>query len=156
MIPKTLRAVGIGCSVLAFTACSESTKPAPTIAGTWHVTVQSLDSGSLSPSSFSVTITPVTESTFAVVMPPLVWSVGVTYDTIAQIGHYQGDSPDSTLSFEEWCRSLTCFISFRARMNQARDSLSSISLLFFDTLTTNNTLWLQNIPWAGGRFVAYK
>src|SRR5258708_8086498 len=116
-----------------------------------------MDSGTVAPSTFTVVITPVTESTFAVAMPRIVWSVGpVTYDTLASIGHYQGDSPDSTLTFEEWCKSLKCFLSFRARMNQARDTLNSKSLLFFDTVTVNNQLWLQNILWAGGRFVAYK
>ncbi len=104
---------------LVHLACSGSTNPSPTIAGVWHVTVLSLDSGTVAPSTFTVVITPVTESTFAVAMPRIVWSVGpVTYDTLARIGHYQGDSPDSTLTFEEWCKSLKCFLSFRARMNQ--------------------------------------
>jgi hypothetical protein len=138
-------------------ACSGSTNPAPTIAGTWHVTVLSLDSGSLAPSTFDVAITPVSESTFAVAMPPIVWSVRAErYDTLARLTYFQGDSPDSTLSFEEWCRSLTCALTFHAMMNQARDTLTSEGLLFFDTITVYGTRYVQTIPWAGGRFVAYK
>jgi hypothetical protein len=119
--------------------------------------VLALDSGALAPSSFDVTLTPIQDSTFAVTMPPVVWSVGgVRYDTLARIAYYAGDSPDSTLTFEEWCKDLTCAINFHARMNQARDTLTSLGLSFWDTVTVQGTLRFQPIPWAGGYFMAYK
>ena len=154
---RRLLCLGLGSLAAVSAACSGPTSPAPTIAGTWHVTVQSVDSGTLTPTTFTVLITPATESTFTVTMPPIVWSEGpVSYDTLPKITRFQDDSPDSTLAFEEWCRTLKCVLTFRARMNQGRDTLTSGSLLFWDTVTVNNTLWLQTIPGAGGRFVARK
>ena len=152
------RVVLLGLPLLApaLVGCSDSTTPSPTIAGTWKVTIQSVRTGTLTPSQFDVVITPATESTFTVVMPPIVWSVGpVTYDTIAQINHVDGDHPDSTLLFEEFCRSLTCALSFRARMNPSRDSLEG-GLMFWDTVTVEGTLYLQTIAGTGGAFVAHK
>jgi hypothetical protein len=138
-------------------ACAETSSPRPTIAGTWHVIVQRVDSGTLTPSIFTVVIRVATESTFTVTMPPLVWSEGpVRYDTIAQITRFQGDSPDSTLTFEEWCKSITCAVTFRAIMNQTRDTLPSGTLQFWDTVTVNGRLFVQTIRGGSGHFVAHK
>src|SRR6266700_5055059 len=137
LVPKVL---ALCVLVARFGACG-STNPRPTAAGTWHVRVLALDSGVLAPSSFDVTLVPIPDSTFAVTMPPLVWSVGgVRYDTLARIAYFAGDSPDSTLTFEEWCNSRTCAINFHARMNQQRDTLTSLGLTFWDTVTVQGTL----------------
>jgi len=89
-------------------------------------------------------------------MPPIVWSEGpARYDTLARISRVDTDHPDSTLTFEEFCRSLTCSLTFRARMNPGRDSLVG-GLLFVDTVTVDGTLYWQTIPGTGGGFVAHK
>jgi hypothetical protein len=145
------------CALIVGSVTCGSTNPRPTAAGTWHVRVLSLDSGALAPSSFDITFVQIPGSTFTVTMPPLVWSVGgVRYDTLPRIAYYAGDSPDSTLTFEEWCKSQTCLVNFHAHMNHARDTLTSLGLSFWDTVTVMGTQHLQPIPWAGGYFVAYK
>ena len=152
------RVLATRLSVLAtaLVACSDTTIPSPTIAGTWQVTIQSVRTGTLTPLQFDVVITPATESTFNVVMPPIVWSEGpAMYDTLARISSVDNDNPDSTLTFEEFCRSLTCSLTFRARMNPGRDSLVG-GLLFVDTITVDGTLYWQTIPGTGGAFVAHK
>ena len=143
------------CAV-ACAACSGSSAPAPSRAGTWQVTVQSLDTGTLTPSTFTVGITPISESTYSVVMPSLVWSAGpAVYDTIPQMARFQSDTdPASSLAFEEWCKSIRCMLTFWGRMNAARDTVASGGIIFFDTITVNNVLWLQTK--ATGRFVAHK
>ena len=153
-----LRLFGLCLLVALYAACSGSTNPVPTIAGTWHVVVLSVDSGTLTPSRFNLVITAASDSTFTVAMPAIVWSRGpVRYDTLAHITSFQGDSPDSTLSFEEWCTSLKCALTFHANMNQARDTLTSIALLFSDT--TNIYVGPDHVVpilWMAGRFIAYK
>jgi len=88
---RYFRILGLPFWVAVSFACAETSSPRPTIAGTWHVIVQRVDSGTLTPSIFTVVIRVATESTFTVTMPPLVWSEGpVRYDTIAQITRFQG------------------------------------------------------------------
>src|SRR5258708_2051965 len=65
--------------------CSNSTGPAPTLAGTWHVSVGTLTAGTISPSSFDVVVTASGDS-FLATIPTLTWSVGpVAYDTLASV-----------------------------------------------------------------------
>jgi hypothetical protein len=149
-----------GLSWFAAASCSGSTGPSPTIAGTWHVTVQQpmpLMPGTLTPSTFDVVITPVPESAFAVTaMPALLWSQGpFTYDTLPAIGHRSPDSPDSILSFEEVCRSLLCEIFFRGRLNRTRDTLTGGMLQPYDTVTINGRVFLQTMP-VIANFTAHK
>ena len=159
---RRLLGSGIAFLAAAYAACSGSTGPSPTIAGTWHVTVQSLyavgeSTPTLTPSTFDVIIKPATQSTFTVAMPPLVWSRGpVTYDTLPMITLLQIYPPDTSLDLEEWCKSMTCAISFSARLNQARDTLTWGNVNFLDTVTINNTFYLQTIPGVAGSFVAHK
>lgn len=152
---------GLALLALACAACSGATGPSPTIAGTWHVTVQQpmpRMPGTLTPSTFDVVIMPVPESTFAVTaMPALFWSQGpVTYDTLTSITHFSGDSPDSILSFSEFCNGLLCAITFRARLNRTRDTLTGGTLQPYDTVTVNGRLFLQTIPGLIADFTAHK
>src|SRR6266540_3800164 len=66
-------------------ACSDSNGPAPTITGTWHVTVGTLTSGTISPSTFDAVITASGDS-FLATVPHLTWSTdsGV-FDTFASV-----------------------------------------------------------------------
>jgi hypothetical protein len=147
--------IPITCIVLTWVACSESTSPTPSVSGTWQVTVQSLDSGALAPSTFSVVITP-SKDTYVVTMPTLTWNrARDTYDTFPHILRYGNDTaPASTFGVEEYCSGLLCSAGFIGRMNRTRDTVAVGNILFFDTVTVNNTLNLQII--AGGTFTAHK
>lgn len=146
------------CSLaLLFAALACTTQPSPTRAGTWQVTVQSLDSGSLSPSTFSVVVTGANDTSYSVAMPALHWSAGLspTYDTLPHVIRYQIDSgPASLLEFGELCRSLECMVSFRGRMNESYDTVALGGITFWDTIRVNNTLLLQTF--AHGLFTARK
>ena len=147
--------IPIACLALALVACSESTSPTPSVAGTWQVTVQSLDRGTLTPSTFSLVITPV-KDTYVVAMPILTWSLAPdTYDTLPLILRLGNDTaPASTFGVQQFCSRGLCAIGFIGRMNQTRDTVPVGGILFFDTVTVNNTLYLQTI--ASGRFTAHK
>ncbi len=135
-MPKQLLALGVLCYAgTTLAACSGAAAPSPTLAGTWQVTVHPLDVGTLTPSAFSAAITS-SRDTYIVAMPTFVWSVGnVTYDTLSRMLTVGNDtSPGSTLAFEEWCKSLTCYIAFIGHMNQTRDTLTSGTVILFDTL----------------------
>jgi len=69
-------------------ACGDSNGPAPTFAGTWHVTTGSV-AGVLSPTAFNVVITAVGHDSFAVTIPTITWTPNgvdfVTFDGVAGI-----------------------------------------------------------------------
>ena len=79
-----LRRTALSVTVLGLLlACSSSTAPKPTVAGTWHVALGALTSGSLSPASFDVVVP---SSGSVVTMPGLTWSVGsVLFDSVPSI-----------------------------------------------------------------------
>src|SRR6266704_7074148 len=69
--------------------CSDSNGPAPTFAGTWHVTVGPIGYGSLSPNSFDVVVTAAGNNSFHVAIPAITWSVGpVVYDSTPTIATF--------------------------------------------------------------------
>lgn len=142
---------------LAITALSCSTQPTPTREGTWQVTVLSLDSGTLAPSTFSLVVTGANDTSYSLVMPPLHWSAGSspTYDTLPHVVRYQIDSdPASLLEFGELCKTLYCMVSFWGRMNESRDTVALGGITFWDTVRVNNALLLQTA--AHGLFTARK
>jgi hypothetical protein len=62
-------------------ACSDSGGPAPTFAGTWHVTIGPVGTGNLSPTSLDVVVTAAGNDSFHVTIPAMTWSIGpVVYD----------------------------------------------------------------------------
>ena len=76
-------------TLAAGSACA--TEPGPTIAGTWHVGIGTLDSGSISPTSFDVVVTP-SADTFLLTMPTLTWSGGRVYDVQKVVITFSSDT----------------------------------------------------------------
>jgi hypothetical protein len=60
--------------------CSSATAPNPSIVGTWHVTLSTLNFGTIMPTSFDVKVTQ-SGSGYLVTMPTLIWSGGLTFDS---------------------------------------------------------------------------
>ncbi len=112
--------------------CSNSTGPAPTIAGTWHVTVGALDSGTISPSTFDAVITTSGDS-FLAKVPRLTWSVGpLVFDSVAAVGVVEDSfvviTPQSSSSTRP-CD----FVAVGGRSNAARDTLHGAYFSVIDT-----------------------
>src|SRR5262249_47577204 len=67
-------------------ACGNSSAPAPTFAGTWHVTTGSI-AGILAPTAFDVVVRAVGKDSFAVTFPTVTWTPNgtdfVTYNGVA-------------------------------------------------------------------------
>lgn len=118
-------------------ACTSSTAPpsGPTVAGTWHVTSAALSSGTLSPSTFDIVVTPVGHS-YVASLPALTWSVGpLVFNTQAHIVPYV----DTTLFVVEelpTSPTLPCeFVTIGGRKNASIDSLMSPTIEVFDSDT---------------------
>ena len=144
----------LACLLLLQTACSDTNAPMPTKAGTWQMRASPLNPGTITPSTFQAIVTAVND-TFIVSMPPLVWSGGQTYDTLSRPVFIGGDTaPASTFAITEWCRSLTCFITFVGLMNPGRNSVSSGIVTLYDSTTSSG--FLSYIQVASGTFTAHK
>ncbi len=121
---RVLKALVVVGGAAWWMSCSSSTSPAPSVAGTWHVTVGSLSSGSMSPSTFDITVTQV-GSSYGLAMPALSYGTATfnTGDT-AVVAH------DSLLgvavNVDTIMTSGACnppvAAAFVARMNAARDT----------------------------------
>lgn len=119
-------------------ACSSSTSPKPSLAGTWHVAVQgSLTSGALSPETLSVTITQVKTDSYTVSMPGVAWSVGpLLFDSGAAAGV---SSDTSQFGFGEYPTNRTqhCqFIQFFGTKNRGMDTLTNAYVALFNSDTS--------------------
>ena len=66
-------------AIIAVAACSDSTAPAPTFLGTWHVKVTSFSPDSLEPNPFTITVTAGHGDTLHVAMAPVQWDHGPNY-----------------------------------------------------------------------------
>lgn len=118
-------------------ACSNSNGPAPSVAGTWHVTTGALGSGTLSPVSFDAVVTAAGADSFVVSMPALTWSVGpvvfdsapkrVTFSDPTYFGF--GEEPSTRT---QRCQS----ISVSGQMSAGRDTLLSAIV----TITSADTV----------------
>jgi len=129
---RSMRVAVILAAAGLWIACSDSNGPAPTIVGTWHVTVGTLSSGTISPSTFDAVITASGDS-FLATLPRLTWSTGpVVFDSIAAVGVAEDSflviTPQSTTSTR------TCdIIALGGRANAARDTLHGGYLSVIDT-----------------------
>jgi len=123
-----------------WTGCSSSDGPAPTLAGTWHVSGGTLTrGGSFQPNSFDVTVT-ASGDTFLASMPTVYFYNGptlvATYDSGAQVITF---SDTAKFGFGENATgaSVRCgFIDFFGTKNSQRDTLTSgsASVFFSDTV----------------------
>jgi len=132
---RSMRVAVILAAAGLWIACSDSNGPAPTIAGTWHVTVGALDSGTISPSSFDAVVTASGDS-FLAKVPHLTWSVGsLEFDTLAGVAVTE----DSfiVISAQSMSSTRTCdFVGVGGRANVARDTLHGA---FFSVIDTDMT-----------------
>lgn len=129
--------VSLGAAAL-IAACSSSTSPKPSLAGTWHIAVQgSLTSGALSPETLSVTVTQVKADSYTVSMPGVAWSVGpLLFDSGAVAGVF---ADTSQFGFGEFPTNRTqhCqFIQFFGTKNQGLDTLGSAYVELFNSDTS--------------------
>ena len=117
----------IGCSSSASTA-----PPPPTLEGAWQVTINSLDTGTVSPSSFIVKVWASADS-YIVSMPIITWSAGPTvFNGEGSIVKFISD----TLSgFSEGVFYLPCHdFQVWGRVNATRDTLlNAVVVITHDT-----------------------
>lgn len=116
-------------------ACSSSTSPKPSFAGTWHVAVQgSLTSGTLAPDTFSVVVNQVKTDSYTVTMPSLTWS-SLTFDSGASVIRFTDTTMfgfgAGTHSPTQHCQ----FIEFFGTKNKSADTLTSAFAEFFNSDT---------------------
>jgi hypothetical protein len=120
-------------------ACSSSTGPTATLAGTWHVQVDngSLTSGAVQPDTFSVTVTKAGTG-YTVSMPSVAWGNGGTpilFDSGASAAAF---SDTSTFGFGAYPynRSQVCqFIQFQGTKNRGLDTLTMATVAVFNSDT---------------------
>lgn len=144
VFPRGLLA--LAATAVLCTACSGGT---PTVAGVWHVNVQSFSSGSLSPASFDVTITD-SAGALKVSMPAITWTGGpdttingghvIRFDTKPTMDTYPTQQADSLMGFGETVTpdsaGFFCgLIDFAGRLSAKHDTLHSASVKVYDDTT---------------------
>lgn len=117
-------------------ACSSSSSgPAPTMAGTWHVTFGAMYYGGMNPSSFDAGVTASGDS-FHVTLPSLAWNIGpVTFDSAAEFVVTQ----DSFVVFDEMVRGsahVCDFVAISGIVNRSRDTVRNATVMVADTDNT--------------------
>lgn len=133
---QVMKAAILTTAALAWTACSSNSSagPTPTLAGTWHINIQTLDSGSVSPSSFDVSVK-ASGSSYTVSMPILSWSGKLTFNAPTFITF----STDTLAGFGSEVFGLNAFgacgtVEFYGRPDANKDSLEHASIAIFDSL----------------------
>lgn len=152
--PPVAVLVAVGAIALTL-ACSSSTSPKPTYAGTWVVTSGAFDLGALSPASFTVTVRQVAADSYTVALPALTWtSVPETYDSLPEVIRF---ADTTSFGFVELRRSPTRLcdeIEIYGRGNATRDTLETARIYVFDTATVSNQLMC--VPVHGGNATIVK
>jgi len=138
----------VGVAALVACSSSDNTAPTPTLAGTWHVSIQSLDSGTITPSTFDVNVKS-SGSGYVVSMPTLVWSGGMTFNAPASLVAF---STDTLAGFGTQVFGLNYFaacgaIEIYGRPSSNKDSLANAKLLIADTMIS-----LSGSPACQGRW----
>lgn len=145
----------------AIAGCSSGGEPTPTMAGTWHVTIHTLTSGAITPSSFDVVIAP-SGATYAVSMPELTWTGGpsgvpVVFNAPPAMVRY---SADSLTGFGEEAFGLQAVglcgeVSFGGTLNASKDSLHNAVIGVADTMVALGSSFACYRRWTG-TFTAVK
>ena len=120
-------ALAVAAVVVAM-GCGNSSAPAPTFAGTWHVTTGSI-AGTLSPTAFDVVITAVGHDSFAVTFPTVTWTPnGVDFVTFNGVAGVTTFSDTATFGFHKVPSTPTqrCqWVEISGSKNAGRDTLIS-------------------------------
>jgi hypothetical protein len=110
-------------------ACSSSTAPKPSLAGTWHVTLGALNSGTLSPASFDVTVKQ-SGSNYTVTMPTLTWTGGLVFDSGPNIEGFSDTTETGFIAFTHGPHAHICqFVAVGGFKNASLDTLSSAGVI---------------------------
>ncbi len=118
----------MGGAFLAACSSNSSTAPKPTLAGTWHVSGASLSNGTLSPSSFDITVK-ASGDTYLVTMPSVTWSVGsVTYDSGAGWVNFSDTSFFGFGEYQHNAAHMCAFVLIWGKPNAAKDTLKTTSV----------------------------
>ena len=130
---KTRIAFTLAAAGAVWLACSDSNGPAPNLAGTWHVSIGTLNSGTISPSTFDIVLT-ASGDTFLATIPHLTWSIGsVVFDTLVSVGVEE----DSFLVVSEQSSPRLCdYVAITGRANTSRDTLHGAVFAVADTDST--------------------
>ena len=137
---RILALVGIA----ALVACSDSTSPAPTFLGTWHVKVSSFSVDTLEPNPFTITLSAGNGDTLHVAMAPVQWDHGPNYvfDSVVTTAVPSGDQ----VSLIEKDEPDQYYLGLLGNANVKRDTISGQVSVLDGTLHTLGT----------GNFVATK
>lgn len=142
----------LAVSAAGWVACSNSTGPKPTMAGTWHVVTGTLNAGNLNPTTFTFEIS-ASKDTFVATLPSLTWSIGPeTFDSAVSMGVVE----DSIVAIQEQISGsphVCDYIAIVGTLNAARDSLHSAVIVVGDTDATMTYICK---PKATGSITAYK
>ena len=89
-------------AIAAVVACSDSTSPAPTFLGTWHVKVTSFSPDTIQPNPFTITVSAGHGDTLHVAMVPVEWDHAPNYvfDSAYTTALAYGAAGDSMNFFE--------------------------------------------------------
>ncbi len=140
------------CGVVALGACSSSESPKPTLAGTWQVAIHSFNKGSISPSTFAVSVWASGDS-FIVSMPTLTWTGGPSGATEAF------NLPPTMVRFST--DTLTGFgasifgipgcgsVTISGHPNASKDTLESAVVTIADTMVTFGSTTACESRWTG-------
>jgi len=123
-------------AILAACSSDNSSAPKPSLAGTWHVNVGPLSSGTLSPSSFDIVLK-ASGDTFLVTMPAVTWSVGpVTFDSGPTWIRFSGSTTVGVGETATGNTNVCQGVVFYGTENTGRDTLTSaaVAIANADTL----------------------
>jgi len=108
--------------------CSSSTAPKPTLAGTWHVSLGALTSGTIAPTSFDVTVAQ-SGNSYTVTMPTLTWSGGLVFDSGANVEAFSDTTFAGFIAFTHAPHAHLCeFVAIAGVKNAGLDTLTAAAI----------------------------
>jgi len=117
--------------------CSSPTAPTHSLAGTWHVAVGMLNSGTISPASFDVKVRQAGGG-YLVTMPKLAWSGGLIFDSGPAMAVFTDSTKSGFIEFTRAPHALLCeWVSIYGTRNAGVDTLLGASIVIEnnDTIT---------------------
>ena len=133
-------------------ACSNSTGPKPTIAGTWHVVTGAMSVGFLNPTTFDIVIS-ASKDTFVAAVPTIAYSVGpMMFDSAVNMFVYN-DSQVVITAQVGGSPHICDWIAISGTFNPGRDTLKHGMISVGDT---DVSMTYVCIPKAQGSITSYK
>ena len=126
-----MRRPGLPCAVLVgvILGCSSATGPTHSVVGTWHVVLEMLNSGTISPTSFDVTVTHFGDG-YHVAMPKLAWSGGLIFDSAPALQIFTDSTKAGFIEYTRAPHDLPCeWVSIYGTKNPGVDTLTRASIV---------------------------